>query len=122
MCAKTNHLQRRGLFVYTYSHLMCIIYNSPLYVNHIQFYVCQDKSLTAKGFICIYILAFDSCMCIKTFVMALEGEVGGWGRDPKKMYGKRFGDGVEYHLMSPFNETFVMALEAGRCCDLSCHI
>jgi len=28
-------------------------------------------------------------------------EVGGWGRDPKKMYGERLGDGVEYHLMSP---------------------
>ena len=29
------------------------------------------------------------------------GEVGGWGRDPKKMYGERLGDGVENHLMSP---------------------
>ena len=28
-------------------------------------------------------------------------EVGGWGRDPKKMYGERLGNGVEYHLMSP---------------------
>ena len=28
-------------------------------------------------------------------------EVVGWGRDPKKMYGERLGDGVEYHLMSP---------------------
>jgi len=32
---------------------------------------------------------------------SVEGEVGGWGRDPKKMYGKRLGDGVEYHLMKP---------------------
>ena len=30
-----------------------------------------------------------------------DGEVGGWGRDPKKMYGERLGDGVEYHLMKP---------------------
>jgi len=28
-------------------------------------------------------------------------EVGGWGRNPKKMYGERLGDGVENHLMSP---------------------
>jgi len=28
-------------------------------------------------------------------------EVGGWGRDPKKMDGERLGEGVEYHLMSP---------------------
>ena len=26
---------------------------------------------------------------------------GGRGSRPKKMYGKRLGDGVEYHLMSP---------------------
>ena len=26
---------------------------------------------------------------------------GGLGSRPKKMYGKRLGDGVEYHLMSP---------------------
>ena len=26
---------------------------------------------------------------------------GGLGSRPKKMYGKRSGDGVEYHLMSP---------------------
>ena len=30
-----------------------------------------------------------------------EREVGGWGRDPQKMYWERLGDGVEYHLMSP---------------------
>ena len=26
---------------------------------------------------------------------------GGLGSKPKKMYGERLGDGVEYHLMSP---------------------
>ena len=26
---------------------------------------------------------------------------GGLGLRPKKMYGERLGDGVEYHLMSP---------------------
>jgi len=30
-----------------------------------------------------------------------KGEVGGLGSRPKKMYGERLGDGVEYHLMSP---------------------
>ena len=31
-----------------------------------------------------------------------EGEVGGWGRDPKKCTGRDWvGGGVEYHLMSP---------------------
>ena len=30
-----------------------------------------------------------------------KGRGGGLGSRPKKMYGKRLGDGVEYHLMSP---------------------
>ena len=35
-------------------------------------------------------------------VVISEGEVGGWGRDPKKCTGRDWvGDGVEYHLMSP---------------------
>ena len=31
--------------------------------------------------------------------LSLRG--GGLGSRPKKMYGQRLGDGVEYHLMSP---------------------
>jgi len=30
-----------------------------------------------------------------------ETRGGGLGSRPKKMYGERLGDGVEYHLMSP---------------------
>ena len=30
-----------------------------------------------------------------------RGRGGGLGSRPKKMYGERLGDGVEYHLMSP---------------------
>ena len=48
------------------------------------------------------------CICTFTFEISshspdldVEREVGSWGRDPKKMYGERLGDGVEYHLMSP---------------------
>jgi len=29
------------------------------------------------------------------------GRGGGMGSRPKKMYGERLGDGVEYHLMKP---------------------
>ena len=35
---------------------------------------------------------------LKTYP-AMRG--GGLGSRPKKMYGERLGDGVEYHLMSP---------------------
>ena len=32
---------------------------------------------------------------------SLEARGGGLGSRPKKMYGERLGDGVEYHLMKP---------------------
>ena len=42
--------------------------------------------------------------CLLFFLMCGGGEVlrgGGLGSRPKKMYGERLGDGVEYHLMKP---------------------
>ena len=43
--------------------------------------------------------------CIKNtgaigFLISM-GRGGGLGSRPKKMYGERLGDGVEYHLMKP---------------------
>ena len=32
---------------------------------------------------------------------SVGGRGGGLGSRPKKMYGERLGDGVEYHLMKP---------------------
>jgi len=37
---------------------------------------------------------------VKTRTLGLS-EGGGVGSRPKKMYGERVGDGVEYHLMKP---------------------
>jgi len=39
---------------------------------------------------CVYILMFKE-----------RARGGGLGSRPKKMYGERLGDGVEYHLMKP---------------------
>jgi len=33
--------------------------------------------------------------------LLLEARGGGLGSRPKKMYGERLGDGVEYHFMKP---------------------
>ena len=48
------------------------------------------------------------CTCIYRFIYIPIGKGahaelrgGGLGSRPKKMYGERLGDGVEYHLMSP---------------------
>ena len=40
-----------------------------------------------------------SVACVTACSMYERG--GGLGSRPKKMYGERLGDGVEYHLMSP---------------------
>ena len=55
---------------------------------------------------CIYMLC---CMCcgiynvvyMLWYVCCGRQRGGGLGSRPKKMYGERLGDGVEYHLMSP---------------------
>jgi len=39
--------------------------------------------------------------------MGLTQRGGGLGSRPKKMYGERLGDGVEYHLMSPTPRRYV---------------
>ena len=41
----------------------------------------------------------DECAYVE--VRGGYGRGGGLGSRPKKMYGERLGDGVEYHLMSP---------------------
>ena len=43
------------------------------------------------------------CMCLHPHILSATDmrRGGGLGSRPKKMYGERLGDGVEYHLMSP---------------------
>jgi len=50
----------------------------------------------------------ESCASVKESFIVAKGlyrshpsRGGGLGSRPKKMYGERLGDGVEYHLMSP---------------------
>jgi len=62
--------------------------------------------------VCVYVRE-NVCACgqqAHKVVLALEcanphlhtiTRGGGLGSRPKKMYGERLGDGVEYHLMSP---------------------
>ena len=39
--------------------------------------------------------------CVGWALLLIGRRGGGLGSRPKKMYGERLGDGVEYHLMSP---------------------
>jgi len=52
---------------------------------------CVCGSVCVEGVLC------SLCVCGRCAM--LRG--GGLGSRPKKMYGERLGDGVEYHLMSP---------------------
>ena len=45
--------------------------------------------------------SFCSKVHMKRICNVYETRGGGLGSRPKKMYGERLGDGVEYHLMSP---------------------
>jgi len=46
----------------------------------------------------MYVLVYR-CTYTPSFWSLMRG--GGLGSRPKKIYGERLGDGVEYHLMSP---------------------
>ena len=46
-----------------------------------------------------YLALLKKCVCVCVSVPTWRGGV--LGSRPKKMYGERLGDGVEYHLMSP---------------------
>ena len=67
----------------------------------VSIYTCIWRaSNPAHLYIHVYILTHT--LHIKCIPMrGIRGEVGGLGSRPKKMYGERLGDGVEYHLMSP---------------------
>jgi len=58
-------------------------------------------------FVCVRVCVFV-CVCVHSVILERSDfrkrlcvRGGGLGSKPKKMYGERLGDGVEYHLMSP---------------------
>ena len=76
-----------GLFIHIYHmyiHIHVLIYIISI---HIHISICMHMCVFVYPFI---FLPFES---------ARRG--GGLGSRPKKMYGERLGDGVEYHLMKP---------------------
>ena len=52
-------------------------------------------------YIVIYIVTWNVTRPIKRTTTRPPLRGGGLGSRPKKMYGERLGDGVEYHLMKP---------------------
>ena len=54
-----------------------------------------------RMFACVWDMRMCVCMGCKDVSMCIGRRGGGLGSRPKKMYGERLRDGVEYHLMSP---------------------
>ena len=55
-------------------------------------------------FVCVYVCKYMyvcTCKYLCLWMPCPTWRGGGLGSRPKKMYGERLGDGVEYHLMSP---------------------
>jgi len=71
--------------------------------------VCDVTGLSTRQlrlvFVCVCVC--DVCMCGYLCVLLYRESQSklrrgrGLGSRPKKMYGERWGDGVEYHLMKP---------------------
>ena len=60
--------------------------------------MCIAKEWLSDLLIFVYIYTVV-CMRVRVLMVTLRG--GGLESRPKQMYGEKFGDGVEYHLMSP---------------------
>jgi len=65
-----------------------------LYTHIIYIYIYRKD-----GLYLVYTLCIRTYVYIYTNIIRARG--GGLGSRPKKIYGERLGDGVEYHLMSP---------------------
>jgi len=101
-----------GMYTYTYMNIRMHFYTpsscawacwdlqkSPVPCNRVLFPAKELSTLQNKH----YFLQKSPVPCNNVLFPAKELSTrgGGLGSKPKKMYGERFGDGVEYHLMSP---------------------
>jgi len=107
-CVRSYVCVRTYMFVRAYI-IMCLYdfhYNAlsprptdlpPQMYMRVRGYECTHMGVYARPYVCVR---------GHSFVLpsrARSAGMSGWGLGsrPKKMYGERLGDGVEYHLMSP---------------------
>ena len=95
------------IYIYIYIYICMYIYAYTLYLRleEASQPVCVAKCCSVLQYLA---LCCSVSECDKTHskdsVLAFRRGLargGGLGSRPKKMYGDRLGDGVEYHLMSP---------------------
>ena len=95
------HIRYRTLYVWVYMFAKNERESARRWPTCIYVYVH-----THRRWMCIYIVChMYGYLCVHRMrERARHGTLqrgGGLGSRPKKMYGERLGDGVEYHLMSP---------------------
>ena len=99
---------------HTYTHTPihaehnCISHTRKKFRNaskpHIHIYIYKYMHThihTCTYTCCTQMHARSACAQMSDTSRYVRGRGGGLGSRPKKMYGKRLGDGVEYHLMIP---------------------
>ena len=91
MCA---HMLYSYVDICTYEYICMKIY------RYIKIYTCTYIHTYILIYIHTYMLIFSSYLHANIHLL-MYMRVGGLGSRPKKMYGERLGDGVEYHLMKP---------------------
>jgi len=118
-CTIVSHTQMMSYkIVYTNlphiyaTHIMYYCDTFTSYVTYYRSYQCVAACCSVLQCVAVWhihiLCHILSCHILDSWrihmsytIVTYTREVGGWGRDPKKMYGERLGDGVEYHLMSP---------------------
>jgi len=121
-CVHTNIPVYTSTYLYTHKHT-CIHFNIPVYTSTYMYthkHTCIHFNINVYTSTALHVhVCIDKCAntCIHTthaadaywkaqifsymYTHIVCARGGGLGSRPKKMYGKRLGDGVEYHLMSP---------------------
>ena len=90
------HSRRSPALMYLYVHKYTVTHGCACRAGVRNVYVHSHECS-----VCIHSFAAQYVMVFYDFVSADNMRGGGLGSRPKKMYGERLGDGVEYHLMKP---------------------
>jgi len=88
-----RHSEQYGTSRMYIDESLCVLRGNLLYAMSPEQYTTSRIEL--------YQITLTVQNCITCVISSSVGRGGGLGSRPKKMYGERLGDGVEYHLMSP---------------------
>ena len=87
------------MYAYVCMHLYEYAYDSNIYMMAPSIFMMRVAvSACMYAYVCMHLYKYEYDA---PYQFLKYSERWGLGSRPKKMYGERLGDGVEYHLMSP---------------------